>query len=712
MIVTPGIVLTDDELIDAEKLNQLGKPTVTLESGDVDSTILDPSEVSESIGVAAENYLQNGNFAEPLWSRGYTPVICAAGVKTYRADAWWCLSAGGSTTYERATDGPDYKSLMCAKLTGASGVGAVRFGQDVPAHLAAALRRKVTLTFQLYNGTGAAFTPSLELYSVAALNNFTSPTLINTFSPANQAAVAAWTKFTITVDATSYALANGAQVVLLIPSGSLGSTAKSVEIAQVKLEANEQATAFLPDVEERAATATAGTGGTPRNYLLNAILDDALWFATSLTCKNNVDSFPAYGWYVRPGGADTLSAARDVANVPDNIVASVLKLTGGTGVNAVDVGQWVLSGDAEQTTGAMMFSLWLYNNSGAAFTPSARIESCNARNAFDAFTQVGSVPLSECANAGWTLLTFSFTGSDYSNLSNGYRISVRIPDGSLASNTQTVSIGEMRLETGSSVPTFVATPSPIESGITGGTLNFSGSAHGAGTTAVFTADEVLLRAADGRTVLARNVNLTLSISSTGLNALDTGTAAASTWYNVYLISNGLTVGCVAVKELDADHDNVDDITPSWPTGYVYRARVSAIYLDASTQVRQFQQTGREIYQIPVLVKEADPSAGYHLLNYNNSTIVNCIPMRARKAWGNAGLSVNNGSAAESYIEVTDSAAGGIGNQAIHIPATSFSMANFYGCGVWQCAISTVQSLYYRAGTGVGLHRIEITGFSL
>lgn len=39
--------------------------------------------------------------------------------------------------------------------------------------------------------------------------------------------------------------------------------------------------------------------------------------------------------------------------------------------------------------------------------------------------------------------------------------------------------------------------------------------------------------------------LSLNIATTGLGGLDTGTAVASTYYYVYIVSNGTTVGLVA-----------------------------------------------------------------------------------------------------------------------------------------------------------------------
>lgn len=83
--------------------------------------------------------------------------------------------------------------------------------------------------------------------------------------------------------------------------------------------------------------------------------------------------------------------------------------------------------------------------------------------------------------------------------------------------------------------------------------------------------------------------LTLSLATTGLGGLDTGTEAVSTWYYVYAVPS-TTYGCFGV---------VASITPptSGPTGYSVWRYLGAIYNDASGNIQKFHQVGNE-FTIP------------------------------------------------------------------------------------------------------------------
>jgi len=720
MIVTPGYQFTSDtETVTREKLNLLAKPTVALEAGDIAPENIDLEALAETLGggIAGANYLANGNFAEPLWSRGSTPVSCPATLRTFRADDWWARPTGAAITYERADGGPDFKSLNSAKLTGATSVTTVEFGQDVPAHLAAVLRTKSALSVYLYNGSGSAFTPSLLVYTADAENAFAAATLRSTNASSTSCTNAAWTKVTWLLDFTTAPtnFENGAQFVIQFPNGALSSGAKTVQIAQAKLEAAQAATLFIPDPRERANETAASTGGIPRNFLHNATLADALWFSTSLTAKANVDQFPAYGWMVRPSGADGAVISRATNQLPNAITQSALKVTGATSVSVVDVGQWVDSLAAAQTQGQNTFSIYLYNNTGGNFTPSARIETCDVVDGFDVTTLRATQDLDVCANGAWTLLNFHFTGSDYANYTNGFRISIRIPDGSLSSNAKSVYFAQARLEIGSDLAAFQPVEPEREGLLVGQSLNLKGTATGADTNATFTASQVVLKADDGRPMIARNVSVTLNLSTSGLNGLDTGSAATNCWYTVYLVSNGLTFGCVAVKENDSNSDGIDDAVPVWPTGYVYRAQISSVFYNSSNFIRQFAQTGSRIYQAPYAIKNGANSHGTSYSVISNAAGDNmsyAVPLRATAVWGNAGVGPTNVISHAAQIEIAATSAGGVGNQAINVGGTGTLFNNFFAGGSWTSLIVTPQQIYWRTGDTTTAYRVEICGFQL
>lgn len=116
------------------------------------------------------------------------------------------------------------------------------------------------------------------------------------------------------------------------------------------------------------------------------------------------------------------------------------------------------------------------------------------------------------------------------------------------------------------------------------------SATGLSALIAITADAVVLENSSNLSpVIARSVNISLDTSTVGLNGLDTGTLAASTWYYNWIISDGINVRAVA--SLSATAPNVS----AFPT-YVYAARVGAFRTDgtANKYPLSYQQYGRRV----------------------------------------------------------------------------------------------------------------------
>lgn len=80
-------------------------------------------------------------------------------------------------------------------------------------------------------------------------------------------------------------------------------------------------------------------------------------------------------------------------------------------------------------------------------------------------------------------------------------------------------------------------------------------------------------------------SLTLNTATSGNLGIDTGTVAASTWYNVWLLSNGSTVG--AVYSLSAT-------APTLPSGDIYECRLGSVETNSSTQLLTSRQAGRRV----------------------------------------------------------------------------------------------------------------------
>ena len=102
-----------------------------------------------------------------------------------------------------------------------------------------------------------------------------------------------------------------------------------------------------------------------------------------------------------------------------------------------------------------------------------------------------------------------------------------------------------------------------------------------------------------------SVSVTVNLTTTGANALDTGSLAASTWYNIFLISTGSSVAGLASTSS----------TPTLPATYLYYVRLGAVQTDGSSKLYRTVQRGtRAQYQVTA----ATNTASLWMLNNANT----------------------------------------------------------------------------------------------
>lgn len=79
---------------------------------------------------------------------------------------------------------------------------------------------------------------------------------------------------------------------------------------------------------------------------------------------------------------------------------------------------------------------------------------------------------------------------------------------------------------------------------------------------------------------------TVDTGTVGANGLDTGTLAASKWYHVWVIGklDGTTAGFMCRADLAG-------LSPTLPSGYVFKRRVGSVLTSGTTQFVDFQQNG-------------------------------------------------------------------------------------------------------------------------
>ena len=98
-------------------------------------------------------------------------------------------------------------------------------------------------------------------------------------------------------------------------------------------------------------------------------------------------------------------------------------------------------------------------------------------------------------------------------------------------------------------------------------------------------DECILQNTTGASLRLSSQSYLLNISISGLDGLDTGAEAISTWYYIWIISNGTTHGSLF---------STSSTSPVMPTGYTYKALVGAIYNNASSNFIRIYQKDEKV----------------------------------------------------------------------------------------------------------------------
>jgi hypothetical protein len=101
------------------------------------------------------------------------------------------------------------------------------------------------------------------------------------------------------------------------------------------------------------------------------------------------------------------------------------------------------------------------------------------------------------------------------------------------------------------------------------------------------ADRLMLEDSNGNCYLARSVSVSIDFTTTGANALDTGTQVLSTWYYGWVIAkaDGTIAGL----------GSTSSSAPTMPSGYTFKALVTAARSDASVHFIKYRQTGNEAF---------------------------------------------------------------------------------------------------------------------
>lgn len=188
-----------------------------------------------------------------------------------------------------------------------------------------------------------------------------------------------------------------------------------------------------------------------KNGFINGNLQIWQRGTTSKSCTAAQKTWRADRWFVRPTGA-ACTYERSTSVPAGAVAAYSAKITGNTSVTTVDFGQRIESSDAYSGwLRARIFSAWIYNDTGAAFTPSLRINTPSAADNYGTNTNRLDQALSSCPTGAWTQVSYAFDGSTLTNAANGIEIVLRIPDTALSTTGKSVLITQLQCEPGTVV---------------------------------------------------------------------------------------------------------------------------------------------------------------------------------------------------------------------------------------------------------------------
>ena len=221
------------------------------------------------------------------------------------------------------------------------------------------------------------------------------------------------------------------------------------------------------------------------------------------------------------------------------------------------------------------------------------------------------------------------------------------------------------------------------------------------------AAQATLTTAAGAPFFVSNPAVTIDLTVNGANGLDAGSKANSTWYHVYLISNGATTAGLA---------SLSSTSPTLPSGYTYFMRVGAMQTDGSGNLYRMKQAGNKAKY--VITSTTNTSAYPFAVSGSNSGVYTAfqvqgngkgVPSTATRVSMIVGAGVTSnstGAAVAPNASYTFPASGSTTNP--EPPAAVWGGGGISGYAVYSQADILLESnsVYYASNSANGLATVE------
>jgi hypothetical protein len=137
-----------------------------------------------------------------------------------------------------------------------------------------------------------------------------------------------------------------------------------------------------------------------------------------------------------------------------------------------------------------------------------------------------------------------------------------------------------------------------------------------------------MTSADGNSV-ALPISSTLDMTGTGLDKLDTGTVASSTWYYIWAVSNGTMSGIVASTSSSAPNASITNNYPYYARlAATLRTNGSGNLLATKTRGKKTQYVvgGTNLTGLPLMASGAAGAyTGGYVTTWANVSVTNYVP---------------------------------------------------------------------------------------
>lgn len=218
-------------------------------------------------------------------------------------------------------------------------------------------------------------------------------------------------------------------------------------------------------------------------------------------------------------------------------------------------------------------------------------------------------------------------------------------------------------------------------------------------------DELVVKDTNGVPVcLPQKTNLLIDITSSGVDGLDTGAEAGSTWYYIWVIWNATTSTASGLLSLSAT-------APTMPAGYTYKALVGSVRNGApggtATDFMRFWQVGNRVFlnDVAVFTAKAGTTTYAVLAGADLTAFQGAVPPNARVAIGMAGTA----SAAAHAMAVAGDV-NGLG--ACYSSQGGVNLATNENGNMYRVPLFAAQNLAWKSDGVTSIYRLSVSGYEL